>query len=196
MTAIELYEKFAHESYQNSYDHGFWEEGETRSKGEMVKLMIGETSECQEAHRVSRVCNGESLDTWFAHLGSEERANVLQMTDDEMWKHWFFLNVKDTTGDELADTAIRVMDFVYGWRCHFLPRDFRKDSTGNFSHDLLRIDWYILQAFHDDVPGRDWGYVLAAVCKFADVWDIDLPWHIENKQKWNRTGPYKHAKLY
>lgn len=332
MNALELYEKYAQESYQNSFDHGFWEGGETRSKGEMVKLMIGETSEAVEAHRkgwfhstvsittkpddfeewrevegyegeyeVSNLGDVRSLDmaVWGGRVyysktgrllspgiggtgyrtvslrGTTHKVAVLVArgfcegsgdvvnhingvkTDDyannlewcsykENNEHAFNTGLKsrekiltyeqtidialrtkgkeshksiyldypqislsrikaisrekerwtDSVEFELADVAIRIMDYVEGWRCHFLPRDYRKESTGNFSHDLLRIDWCILQAFHDDIPGRDWGYALAAVCNFGETWDIDLEWHCEQKQRFNRTRPVKHGKLY
>lgn len=203
MTAKECYDKYAHESYQNSFDHGFWEGGETRSKGEMVKLMISETSECQEADRKGDVYNPTThmkvsrerdIHGYFAQWAWE----VVE-ANPEAWENWFRSEVKDTTGDKLADVAIRIMDYVEGWRCHFFEREYRKPSMGNFSHDLLRIDWYILLAFEqkeDLHPGKDWGYALAAVCKFAEVWNIDLDWHIEQKQRYNRSRPYRHSKKY
>lgn len=202
MNAAALYEKYAQESFQNSYDHGFWEGGADRSKGEMVMLMLSELGECQEAHRKSRIYAGpKQVDyrKWCIDHQDKYTDNPddWKETDDiECFKHWFVLEVKDSCGDELADVCIRVMDFVHGWRCHFLSREVRKESTGNFSHDLLRLSWYVMQAFHDDIPGRDWGYALEAVCKFADWWSIDLDFHIQNKQAYNRTRPVKHGKLY
>lgn len=50
----QLYDKYAQESYSNSYDHGFWENKADRNKPEMVMLMINELSECQEAHRTGK----------------------------------------------------------------------------------------------------------------------------------------------
>lgn len=195
MNAVALYGKYAHESFQNSFDHGFWEGGADRSKGEMVMLMVSELGECQEAERRGKIYTGpKEVDhrKWcIDHLEDFEEDD-----DGECFKRWFQFEVKDTVGNELSDVCIRIMDFVEGWRCHFIPRDYRKESTGNFSHDLLRLGWYIMQAFHDDVPGRDWGYALEAVCHFADWWGIDLGFYVYNKQLFNRTRPHLHNKKY
>lgn len=214
MTAREIYDKYAQESYQNSFDHGFWEDPEHISKGEMVKLMIGETSECQEANRINRRFSPKNavidytkwcFETYRDHIYNPDFEfrfairDPAMMSDKDLFSWWFEANVKNCEGDELADTAIRIMGYVHGWRCHFIDREYRKVSTGNFSHDLLRIDWYILLAFEEKGelhPGKDWGYVMAAICKFAEDWNIDLDWHIAQKQRYNRTRPYKHSKAY
>lgn len=219
MNAEAVYAMYAQESFQNSFDHGFWEGGATRSKGEMVMLIVSELGECQEADRKSRHYNGPKTSDFDSLLADYKReydveeehwrmlhddpfhnmTNPLFITEDELFSRWFDLEVKDTAGDELADVAIGIMDYVYGWRCHFSPRDYRKVSTGNFSHDLLRITWYVLLAFEEKAemyPGKDWAYALEAVCRFADWWSIDLEFHIENKQRYNRSRPAKHGKLY
>lgn len=195
MNAHELYDSYAHESYQNSFDHGFWEAGETRSKGEMVMLMVSKLGECQEAHRKDYWAI-LSFNEWKTILPQESRVIA---SDDELWNLWFEEQIKNTVQDEMADVAIRIMDFVYGWRCLFVPQDYRKDPTGNFSHDLLRLNWYIMLAFEDHGnlhPGKDWGYALSALTTFCGWWEIDLARHIEMKQRYNRTRPYKHSKKY
>lgn len=211
MECKELYDKYAQESYQNSFDHGFWEEGENKSKGEMVMLMISELSECQEANRKDHKFvpdeNNTDYTEWCFEVYRKHMDNPTHefrfvirdpalMSDDDLFDWWFEAVVKNTEQDEISDVAIRIMDFVYGWRCLYVPRDYRKSDTGNFSHDLLNITKYILQAFEGDVPGRDWGYALAAVCEFCTVWGIDLDGHISLKQRYNRGRPFKHSKKY
>ena len=48
---VDEFDAVADKAYQNSVDKGFWEEGLTRNKGEMVALIHSETSELLEAIR-------------------------------------------------------------------------------------------------------------------------------------------------
>jgi NTP pyrophosphatase (non-canonical NTP hydrolase) len=43
--------ELAHEIYLTSVEHGFWEEGDNRNRGEMIALMHSELSEALEAVR-------------------------------------------------------------------------------------------------------------------------------------------------
>jgi hypothetical protein len=99
----------------------------------------------------------------------------------------------------MADVAIRIMDYVFGWRCMFYPRDYRKESTGDLAEDLLRLVWYILLAHEQKEelhPGKDWGYAWAALIAFCGWWNIDLEWHIQQKHRYNVSRPHKHGKNY
>lgn len=195
---MNLFDKYAQESYRNSFDHGFWEEKETLNKGEMVMLIVSELGECQEANRKNKRADYlyKEPDRWMI---SQNRPISVDPLDLVVFKEWFLACVKDTEGDELADVAIRIMNYLIGWNIPYNPREYRKVSLGNFSHDLLRLNWYIMLAFEEKTelhPGKDWGYALAAVEQFAKDWNIDLDWHIEQKQRFNRTRPYKHLKAY
>lgn len=176
---------YGKESYENSRDHGFWDDKENRNKGEMVKLMICESSEAVEAHRKNR------------------KAVVFKGTEPlpELISTFFVTNIKDSIEDEMADVVIRVLDYTVGWGITVIPSEYRKDSTGNFAHDMLRLDYYIIQAFHNEIepakfPQFSWGYVLAYIEKLCEWYSIDIENHIKWKQTYNRTRPYKHEKLY
>src|SRR5205085_11591887 len=136
---------------------------ETRNKGEMVMLMVSELGECLEAHRKGMIASRN-----FAPPHGDQMIKhwMAAATDDLGWLSSFKARVKDSVEDELSDVVIRVLDYVHGWNIKVFERDYRKESTGNFGHDLLRINWYIINAFHDDldpsVPagtsrhGMDW----------------------------------------
>lgn len=186
-----LYEKYAEESYNNSKDHGFHDEGDAQSKGEMVMLIISELGECQEADR--RDFRSISKEGWNDQMG------MLVNPRPNSWKVAFEKQVKNTVEDELADVAIRIMDYTMTWKIPITCTEFVKPSTDNFSHDLLRLAWYIQLAFEEKTelhPGKDWSYAFAAVEAFARDWGIDLDWHIKMKQVYNRTRPAKHGKAY
>lgn len=181
----ELYDKFAKESYQNSFDHGFWGEGETRSKGKMVILMISEVSECLEADRENH--RSISREDWNDQMG------MLVNPRPNSWKVAFEKGIKNSIEDELADVAIRIMDFNYGFGL-----DFNKAVpvpllvTDDFAEGLLEIDRMIHNSFDRDA----WGFALSAVCDFATKWNIDLAWHIKMKQTYNKTREKLHGKKY
>lgn len=179
---IEQFQKGIHE---NAVAKGFWEEGQSRSKGEMVMLIVSELSECLEAHRVEKR-------TAIVDAAWMERS----WDHSHLYQEHFPGKIKNTVEDEMADVVIRVLDYCAGWQLPIVQREYRKESTGNFGHDLLRINWYILNAFHEDTTGKDWGYVLASIEAFCTWYKIDIESHIKWKMVYNSRRPYKHNKNY
>lgn len=181
---VNLYERFAKESYVNSRDHGFWENKEQRNKAEMVMLMIGELAECQEAHR-----SGKHNPKFLAF----EETIIPEFQDDPFYfAIWYKDQVKGCTGEELADVVIRVYDFVVGWEIDYKESRYHPSTSGNFSEDLLKIDKMITASS----TYGNWNNVIPSIEQFAEDWEIDLPYHIEMKQRYNRTRPHLHGKLY
>jgi NTP pyrophosphatase (non-canonical NTP hydrolase) len=194
--------QYAEQCYSTSASKGFWDQRETRSKGEMVMLMVSELGECLEAHRESRLFD-------YRKVKTADGLNTVSYSLEEitLWKTLYTQAVKGTIEEELADVVIRILDYVHGWNITVIPREYRKESTGNFGHDLLRINWYMLQAFHDDQEAhgvklnpmsgnKDWGYVLAAIEAFATWYNIDLETHIQWKMRYNSTREKLHGKAY
>ena len=170
--------------HSNAVDKGFWEEGTSRNKGEMVMLMISELSECMEAHRINKMTSvldaaWMESSTDFSHLYDEH----------------FPDKIKNTIEDEVADVVIRILDYTAGWQIPIVIREYRKESTGNFANDLLRIVHYCLCAYHED-EAKDWGYVLASIQQFCIWRKIDIENHIKWKMVYNSRRPYKHNKRY
>jgi len=186
MTAQYLFDTYAQESFDNSRDHGFWEDKENRNKDEMVMLMINELSECQEAYRSSK----HHLD----YLSFEDRIKPEYHNDPSTFASWYKDNVKGCTGEELADIVIRIFDYMVGWKIKYIGLRYFYESSKNFSSDLLRLVKLIFSA--GEYENGCWDYSLSAIVQFADDWNIDLEYHIKNKQRYNRTRPYKHNKLF
>lgn len=190
-----VFKQLAPECYGTSKSKGFWDEGENRNKGKMVMLMVSELGEACDAHRKGRMApkiNQETIALW----NSED--------DIDLWKSGYELHVKGTVGEELADFIIRVLDYVHGWKLNFDRQEFRKDSTKDFSNDLLKLVNWSLEAYHGQVEresskywgAKDWGYLLTATIAFCDWWDIDIISNLQWKMKYNTTREYMHGKSY
>ena len=179
ITAKYLYDTYAQESFDNSRDHGFWDDKENRNKDEMVMLMINELSECQEALRSNN------------HMIAKPEYDEIK---DYPFDQWYKNNIKGCTGEELADVCIRIFDFIIGWDTDFLGGDYYYTPSGNFSADLLKLVKLINS--NDNYENGRWAFALSAIVQFANDWNIDLDYHIRNKQRYNRTRPYKHGKLF
>ena len=166
--------------YANAAAKGFWEKGAEENRGERVMLIVSELGEALESHRKNRWAKNGAT-----YVGMKNPA----------WEGYFKEYIKDTVEDELADVAIRILDYTGGFNVSLVDRDYRKESTGNFGHDLLRIVHYCICAYYEE-PGKDWGYALAALIKFCEWWDIPLLQHVNWKFHYNTTREYKHGKKY
>lgn len=182
--------------HQINKDHGFLDAGKLMNKGEMIALTVGELYEAVEGHRKKKWCILSDIQYNFidGKVMTEDPAAYTNVWDSEFKKL-----VKDTIQDEIADALIRLLNYIHHWELPVVEREFRKESTLNFGNDILRINYYIIQAFHEDTPGRDWGYVIASILAFCDHWKIperDILSHIYWKTRYNEGRPYKHNKQY
>jgi hypothetical protein len=188
--------RFQEEISRINTEKGFWKDGEKRNRGEAVALIVSELSEAVESHRKRKI--------WMNY---EPETREL-LTEDSVLMINFPGHIKDTVEDELADTVIRILDCCKGFGWPIIEREYRKESTGNFAHDVLRLQNYCIKAFDNEehtkefggiacpYPGKDWGYVLAAILKFCEWYNINLEQHVEWKIRFNAGRPHKHGKQY
>lgn len=174
---------------QMSADHGFWHEGKTRNKGEMVALINSELYEAMEGHRKEK---------WFTGTVS----SIEQYVEDS-WKSCFQDLVKDSIQDEMADVVIRILDFMEGWKLPFAKFEDNGENYGNnFAEDILQLNMKVNGAYRlitmDDAEYNDQGldFVLSAVVIFCDTWKIDIITHVKWKMQYNSTRPAMHGKKY
>lgn len=86
--------------HDNAKDKGFWDEGVGEIHRPLL-LIVSEIGEAVEAHRKGNVCA----------LGNDQLRDLFKLKGEEFEKK-FKQDVKDTFEDELADTFIRLLDFM------------------------------------------------------------------------------------
>lgn len=106
-------------------------------------------------------------------------------------------NVKDSLPDELADACIRLLDL-----CGLRNIELENDCLDNeVLEEYSRI--FIGKTFTESIFNItknliDRNIVLSFIKIFglAKHLDIDLLWHIEQKQRYNELRPQMHGKAY
>jgi len=178
---IEQLNELSIKAHEDAVKKGFYSPAPSKLKS--ILLILSEISEALESDRNNKHCNLFDL---RYHLRTE--------TDQE-FKSFFKNEIKDTFQDELADVAIRLLDYA-----GFVGYEFEK-----YSIDLGSCSNYekfeFLFELHEAVVGMLYNinkinvvmFLLIDYCKDKD---IDLEKHIELKMKYNELREYKNGKAY
>ncbi|MCD8093931.1 MAG: hypothetical protein LUF01_14350 [Bacteroides sp.] len=174
-------------SYKCACEHGFHDE--ELSNEHLLCLVISELMEAVEADRTGYHANKDEFEVWIDG----------QDGSDEAFTHAFEKYLKDTISDELSDTVIRLLDLA----------GLRNISIESYPIELIpnaaltEHCFYLCKVLSDG--GRhsniDWlkgivDCVVSYLIELAWSMDVDLPWHIEQKQKHNEFQPKLHGKKY
>ena len=172
---------------------GFWDE--PHSNEHYFMLVITEATEAVEAHRKGRTASIPE--------GIEDFPN-------EAFIPSFEAHIKDTVEDELADTAIRLLD-IYGSiiekkedtpditeqvdENYMSSRELIASPEGfiEFAYELTR------QLSRNDTIWNPLQKVFDGLCLLlciSEYFDIDLDRHILLKMRYNATRPRLHGKKY
>lgn len=129
---------------------------------------------------------------------------LLQEYGEPLAKHLFEMYIKDTIEDELADAVIRLLDFV-GMKGYYIPNNYI--TTEQIKNEAAEVkDWLGYKSFADiiftsclvnlesakEIPEA----VIYAIFVVAELYGIDLMWHIKEKMTYNETREMKHGKAY
>jgi len=167
------YETLVKTAYGDAVKKGFY--SETIDNETLKGLIISEAYEALEAHRKGRLLL--SVDVLKQYLLSDNQ---------RIFENY----IKDTLGDELADTSIRICSYV-GYRKiehktgEFVFIGIREDSIGAMCNKIAEM---ILNNRYDEC----YFYIK----RYCEVNHIPLEEHIKAKLKYNKTRPYKHGKQY
>lgn len=149
-------------------------------------LVISELMEAVEADRKDRHANVKDFD------------NASKVYP---WNRCFEGYIKDTVEDELADTAIRILDLAgvlaenIGIRFWFSVNQHQEDLVDYYrkNHSFTEVIYRIVSLLTYPVQYGEAMYMLFVL---AELMGFDLMRHIELKMKYNRTREYKHGKRY
>lgn len=171
------------ECYKIACDHGF--HAVRYRPQHFLCLVISELMEAVEAHR------------------KDHRANLngLKGVSKAVCDMYFEMYVKDTVEDELADTAIRILDLAgvlgenIGIRFWCAVNEHQENAVDYYrrNHSFTEIIYRIVSLL--TYPVR-YGEALYMLFVLAELMDFDLMEHIRLKMEYNRTRDYRHGKRY
>jgi len=160
--------------HANAAAKGFYENPPTRAKA--ACLIIEEIGEFVGAHRANRHC---ALDT-------------LQL--ESLTPEMYVSLVKGTTGEELADIVIRVLDSAE----YFAGIDFFVYSYAGFENEIHENLMRVVKCvnYFSDANPIYFLDSIVSIERIAIILDIDLWAHVAAKMAYNQTSAYKHGKAY
>lgn len=185
-------------AYKTACEHGFHDE--ELSNEHCLMLVITELSEAIEADRKGKYFKGR--------IKFERDFNLYSKLVEEnvRYRNAFEKHIKDTVGDELADSVIRLLDLagLRGINLEFANGDIDdciedmaeacKDET--FTESIYSIS--TLPVRYDgifDFPTAVNDMILS-IFGLAKHLGIDLFWHIEQKMKYNELREKMYGKKY
>lgn len=177
-------------AYKTACEHGFHDK--ELSNEHLLCLVISELMEAVEADRKGRLGNKcksrfeMDYNRYPALVGEEKR-----------FRYSFEKHVKDSLPDELADACIRLLDLC-GLRNIELENDcLDNEVLEEYSHIFIgKTFTESIFNITKNLINIDIVYSLIKIFGLAKHLDIDLLWHIEQKQIYNELRPMLNGKLY
>ena len=187
------YKEYTKRAYDIATKHGFHDK--VLPIGHFLMLAITEISEIVDADRKSK----RAMIREFKRQAQQPQ---LINRKTKHWQYCFEIWVKDSFEDEMADVCIRLFDIAGCFHYDISPKGvedygnmyfatFPNKSVTQITYDLCH-----LLTDEEDSPEVRARLVLDIVKSWAQLMDIDLVWHIEQKMKYNELRPQKHGKKY
>ena len=192
------------EAFAKAVANGFSEHPDKKTA---MVLVIGELSELVDADRKGRTAY-RNLDV----LARVEKESVIQVQErimswkDKRFKPFFEDNIKDTLEDELADTVLRICNYLGSLDYKMELSEPFNPKTSQAVQELMQhstlpqnvMDFMetICLYVYENLPENHLERVVHMLFAFADVMNVHLMWHIEAKIRYNRLRGYKHGKKY
>ena len=185
-------------AYKTACEHGFHEQ--ELSNEHCLCLVISELMEAMEADRKRKYFKGKIM--------FERDFNLYSALVEEnvRYRNAFEKHIKDTVGDELADSVIRLLDLagLRGISLELANGDIDdciediaeacKDET--FTESIYSISTLPVRydgIFDFSTAVND---MILSIFGLAKHLDVDLFWHIEQKMKYNELREKMHGKKY
>lgn len=180
----------AKKAFENAKEKGFHDKPHTDAH--YLMLVACELAEAVEADR-----EGKRSDRRTYNF-------LLQEYGETLAKHLFEMHIKDTVEDELADAVIRLLDYV-GVKGYDIPENYI--TSEQIKAEVCEVrEWMLNKSFTDvvftscmvniesakEIPEA----LIYAIFVVAELYDIDLMWHIQEKMIYNSTREMLHGKSY
>jgi NTP pyrophosphatase (non-canonical NTP hydrolase) len=180
----------AKKAFENAMEKGFHEKPKTDAH--WLMLVACELAEAVEADREGRRSDKKTYNF------------LLQEYGEPLAKHLFEMHIKDTVEDELADAVIRLLDFV-GVKGYDIPENYITEEK--IKEEAAEVkEWMVNKSFTDvvftsclvniesakEIPEA----LMYAIFVVAELYGIDLIWHIKEKMMYNETREHLHGKEY
>lgn len=160
-----------------------------------LALIKSEIYEVFDAYRNNNYCNcmPNALGIINAELHCLDDKDLMNSGRKDFKEY-----IKDTFEDEIADTAIRILDFC-GW---YGIDKIRVDNVktfpkGEFNSDLFRMDLILSKMYFKSNRKSTMKYnfetLLGMIESIAQVYEFNLEQHINLKLAYNATRGYKHG---
>ena len=175
-------------AHDSAVKHGFWEN--KPSNEHFLCLIVSELMEAVEADRKSKRANRDVY---------EDRMRSLKSVDSviESFVRLFEYHIKDTVEDELADTAIRLMDLAGAKNVNLMNgfcMQYIVSRGKSFTENIYAIVKDLVNYKYS--LEEQLNYALHQIIKLSEFIRCDLKWHIEKKMEYNKTRSKKHNKKY
>ncbi len=190
--------KLRDRAYKIAKEHGFHEK--EVSDETYLMLIITEIAEAVNADRKGHHAKLEKFDEWQKSWEKEikEQPYSDNYTKSNFKDH-FQTYIKDTVEDELADVAIRLLDFA-GVKEMIIPSNVRCSydvtSEDSFVESCYHFIENFIYSFKQEPNGRTIGVAIQSVIGIAADQNINLMKFIDLKMKYNELRPYKNGKKY
>lgn len=176
--------------YNAAKAKGFWDE--PRNQDEAFALILSELFEAFEGHRKGKFSDMKQF-LELTKNGEFDFENSPITTN-----HFFQTCIKDTFGDEIADTFVRLFDYFggFGFGLHYAKIDkviLDEVITDNFGQTIHKILSVIYRNYS---PVYSPQFLYNILLDIVEKYSIDIERHIELKLKYNSLRPYKHGKQY
>lgn len=184
------FNELSKKAYENAKAKGFHDVQITDAH--CIMLVACELAEAVEADRAGRRSDRRTYNF------------LLQEYGEPLEKHLFEMYIKDTVEDELADAVIRLLDFV-GVKGYDIPENYITEEK--IKDEAAEVkEWMMNKSFPDvvfnsclvniesakEIPEA----LMYAIFVVAELYGIDLIWHIEEKMIYNEMREMLHGKLY
>lgn len=202
------FNRLAKEIHANAVDKGFWDK--PRNTKEVFMLVISEVGEAVEAHRKGRFADIDGFEMDYA--GTLKTG----LPADHVFASSFKTFVKDSVGDELADVAIRLLDWVgsgpeIALDSYQSLQDLSGYNVSNFGEVLFDLTHEVVELgnlMYFELPSvrrparinkeltNYANNILCLLFHAAKLVNADLERHILLKMQYNATRPRLHNKQY